>query len=381
MDRIDVDWLQTPPLGPVFEMLGKAGYRAYLVGGAVRDLVMGLSVGDMDVATDARPEAVIELAEHAGLKAIPTGIEHGTVTVVCNGEPVEITTFRRDLDTDGRHAVVGFTDDMAEDARRRDFTMNALYLDPRGVIHDPVGGLPDARAGYVRFIEDAGKRIEEDYLRILRYFRFNALYGRTGIDREALAAIAEHLDGLDLLAKERVGAEMRKLLSATDPAPSVAAMAQAGVLTRILPGAEATTLPILVHWEQALGLAPDAVRRLAALGGENPTDALRLSKADAKALGVSRDAMVSTSGPGELGYLLGVKRAIDVVVLRAAFGTEPPEGWQDAMHTGANATFPIDASDLMPDYQGAALGDRLKTLEDEWIRSEFSATREELLKT
>ncbi|QYX57016.1 CCA tRNA nucleotidyltransferase [Roseovarius sp. SCSIO 43702] len=377
--RIEGDWLDAPELRAVFEMLTEAGHRALVVGGAVRNAVMGLPVTDMDLATDARPERVMALAEKAELKAVPTGIEHGTVTVISGETPFEITTFRRDEKTFGRKAHVAFTDDLTEDARRRDFTMNALYVGPDGVVIDPVGGLDDARAGRVRFIEDAGQRIEEDYLRILRFFRFNAVYGRDGLDPEALSAIAERLDGLKHLARERVGAEMRKLLGATDPGVAVAAMERVGVLMRILPGASSEAIPPLVHVEGKMGLSPNAIRRLAALGGEAPDAALRLSRAEAGRLERYRAGIASVQGPGELAYRLGADEARDVLALRAAVGMPLPEGWAAAVKRGSEAVCPVTARDLMPEFEGPALGERLRAVEDAWIASGFTKTQEDLL--
>ena len=377
--RIEGDWLSAPALRAVFAMLEGAGHRAYVVGGAVRDAVMGRSVGDMDIATDAPPEAVTTLAEAAGLRAVPTGLDHGTVTVVSDGVPFEITTFRRDVETDGRRARVAFTDDLAEDARRRDFTMNALYLEGDGTVVDPVGGLADARARKVRFIEDAGQRIAEDTLRILRFFRFNAVFGADGLEADALAAVADHLDGLEGLAPERIGMEMRKLLAAPDPSTVLAAMAQIGVLMRVLPGAEAAMVPMLVAAEAEAGVAPDAMRRLAALGGEDSVAHLRLSRAEANRLEVLRGGMASAEGPGALGYRHGADAARDIMLLRIASGMPAPEGWAGLVDAGANAVFPVMAQDLMPELSGKALGDRLKVLEAEWIASGFTKSREELL--
>ncbi len=250
------DWLTAPATQAVFAMLDDAGHRALAVGGCVRNALIGAPVSDIDIATDAPPDRVIELGEAAGLRAIPTGILHGTVTVISAGVAHEITTFRRDVDTDGRHATVAFSTDVAEDAARRDFTMNALYAQADGTVVDPLDGLPDLRARHVRFIGDPAARILEDYLRILRFFRFTAWYGdpALGLDAEGLAACAACIDGLDRISAERIGAETCKLLAAPDPAPVVAAMARSGILARILPGADATALPLFVHSAPRAGL-------------------------------------------------------------------------------------------------------------------------------
>ncbi len=379
--KIDAPWMKDARLATIFAAFEAAGHSVYLVGGAVRNALLGEAIGDLDLATDATPDQMMELANSAGIKAVPTGIDHGTMTLVVQGTKFEITTFRRDTDTDGRHATVVYTDDIHEDARRRDFTMNALYAGRDGVVIDPLGGLPDVLARRVRFIEDAGTRIVEDYLRILRFFRFYAQYGGSrGIDPNGLAAVAEHLDGLNGLARERIGAEMLRLLCAPDPGPAIAAMAQVGALARILPGADATALAPLVHLEAEANVLPGAVRRLAVLGGADVRDRLRLSNADAARLGLLRAGIGSIEAPATLGYLHGVEAARDIVLLRAALLEQPLDaGALRAVATGARQVFPISAADLMPTYQGAALGARLKTLEARWIASGFALGRDDLL--
>ena len=242
MKQISAAWVSDPATQRVCAALTEGGAQALFVGGCVRNALLDTPVSDIDIATDALPNRVVELAQAADLKAIPTGIDHGTVTVVCDHIPHEITTFRRDVETDGRRAVVAFSDKVEEDAARRDFTMNAIYARPDGTVLDPLLGLPDLEARRVRFIGTAQNRIREDYLRSLRYFRFHAWYGdaQAGFDADALAAIAGNLDGLSTLSRERVGAELLKLLAAPDPAPSVAAMRSTGVLAR-LPGARSSS--------------------------------------------------------------------------------------------------------------------------------------------
>lgn len=376
--RLTADWISHPGTIAVFEAL--AGHNAWFVGGCVRNGLLGQPVDDIDIATDARPEVVMERAEAAGLKAVPTGIDHGTVTVVAHDKPHEITTLRRDLETDGRHATVAYATDMADDAARRDFTINALYATRDGDVIDPNGeGVADLQARRVRFIGDPAARITEDYLRILRFFRFHAWYAdpANGIDAEGLAACAAHLNGLAQLAKERVTAELLKLLRAIDPAPSVAAMEQSGVLTALLPGGQARLLTTLTGVEGTL--APDAIRRLAALGGPDTAERLRLPKADAKRLALYRDEMAGSKSPGALGYLHGEGSASDIIALRAAL-FEQPVDQQDLIQSalGAAAVFPVRASDL-PQLAGPALGQRLRELEQVWIDSTFTLTKSDLL--
>ncbi|MEL7252657.1 MAG: CCA tRNA nucleotidyltransferase [Pseudomonadota bacterium] len=378
--KVAGDWIHAAPSQTVITMLRDAGHAAYFVGGCVRNGLLDHPVSDIDIATDALPEVVMQLAEGAGLRAVPTGIDHGTVTVVVDDVPHEVTTFRKDVATDGRRAVVAFSKDIAEDAHRRDFTMNALYALADGTVVDPLGGLADLKARRVRFIEDAPTRIKEDYLRILRFFRFHAWFGDAegGLDADGLAACAELAEGIAQLSKERIGAEMIKLLAAPDPAPSVAAMRSASVLAQVLPGADDRLLAPLVHLEGAV--SPSSLRRLAVLGGEDVVDQLRLSKSDAKRLDLLRDEMGATTPSHALGYRYGVEVGHDILLLRAVLSQMPPtQQDMDDLARGANAVFPVASADLMPEYEGPALGQKLKALEEAWIASAFQLTKADLL--
>jgi len=378
--RVDGAWRRAPATQAVMAALTDAGYQALFVGGSVRNAIIGRPVADVDIATDAAPDEVQRLTKARGMKPMPTGIEHGTITVVSDGVPHEVTTFRKDIQTDGRRAVVAFSKHIEDDARRRDLTMNALYARADGTVVDPLGGLADALAGRVRFIEDADARIKEDYLRILRFFRFHAWYGApdVGLDADGLAAVAANLDGLDLLSRERVGAEMLRLLAAPDPAPSTAAMARTGVLARLLPGSDDRALAPLVHLEG--GIKPDPIRRLAALGAADPTDALRLSAADARRWAELRDGLGSMEPAAVLGYHHGAETAFDILLLRAAVMQSPlPDDARAETRRGAQARFPVAAADLMPALQGAELGERLRALEQRWVTSDFTLTKQQLL--
>ena len=375
-------WLNDPKVTRVCTAIEAGGYDIFFVGGCVRNVVLDEVASDIDMSTNARPETVMKLAKNVGLKAIPTGIDHGTVTVISSGTPFEITTFRRDMETDGRRAVVAFSNDIIDDARRRDFTMNALYARPDGSIVDPLGGIQDVLDRRVRFIEDADQRIREDYLRTLRFFRFSAWYGAIdqGFDPDALNAISSNLDGLETLSAERVGMEMVKLLNATDPAVAVAVMRQTGVLNAVLQGADDAWLAPLIHVESLWDLSPDPIRRLAALGGTGVEKTLRLSKAQARLLMQYRDGIGSMAGAGELGYRLGTDVAKGIAALRCAYSGSPPVNEMlDRVVAGSAAKFPIKASDLMDVFSGPGLGKRLKELETEWIASNFTKTKEQLL--
>ena len=381
MTVLRTDWLEDPDTQHVCKVLKDGGADVYFVGGCVRNALLGAGASDLDLCTNMRPERVIDLAETAGIRAIPTGIDHGTVTLVHKSVPYEITTFRRDVATDGRRAVVAFSDCIKEDAARRDFTMNALYARPDGEVVDPLDGLPDLMARRVRFIGTAGNRIREDYLRSLRYFRFHAWYGNPdlGFDPDALSAIAGNLDGIPSLSRERVGQELVKLLAAPDPAPAIAVMRQIGLLSVILPGSDDRALAPLIHLEA--GMPPDPMRRLAALGGEDPRDALRLSKAHANMVQLLRTEATGSTAPAALAYMYDQSVARDAMLLRSALLEMPlPPMLETELNAGAQAVFPLTAKDLMPDVQGPALGVALKRLKSDWIASGFSLDKDSLLR-
>ncbi|MEO1457451.1 MAG: CCA tRNA nucleotidyltransferase [Pseudomonadota bacterium] len=380
--------LAAPGLGAVLEALEG---RAFLVGGVVRNALLGEVPGDVDLSTPLRPETVTGRLEAAGLRAVPTGIEHGTVTAVAEGIGYEVTTFRADVETDGRRAVVRFSEDMAEDAMRRDLTLNALYADAAGAVIDPLGGLGDLEARRIRFIGEPEERIREDYLRILRFFRFHALYGGgaegPGIDADGLAACAALADGIERLARERVGHEMRKLLAAPDPAPATAAMQASGVLWRCLPGASAAPLAPLVHLEALAGRAADWHVRLAAIGGEEPEEALRLSRAEARVLERIRGALSSGLAPGASAWRHGAEAAWAAALIATAAQPgigQPAPDWETLgaeIAAGAAARFPLAAGDLLAagHAPGPAIGAALAEAERVWLDSGFRLDKSALL--
>ncbi|MFI0395700.1 CCA tRNA nucleotidyltransferase [Paracoccus jiaweipingae] len=356
------------------------GWRLWAVGGCVRDSLLGRRVGDIDLCSDALPQQVMQALGKDGFQVIPTGIDHGTVTVMADGTGFEVTTLRRDLATDGRHATVGFTTDLAEDAARRDFTMNALYMTPDGQVIDPLGGMTDLRAQRVRFVGAPDQRITEDYLRILRFFRFHAWYGRPGqADAAALAACARHRDGIATLSRERVGAEMRKLLAAPDPSGAVALMQGAGLLAAILPGADAPALAALIATEAAIDDRGDWPRRLAALlpDAPAPVTGLRLSRAEARHLNQLTRARQGGWSLDRIGYALPAPVARDAAIL---CGLAAGPGWREALVRAGQSTLPIAARDL-PDLNGPALGAALRAAEDAWVMSGFTLTPADLCAT
>jgi poly(A) polymerase len=374
--KIAADWLAHAKTQALCGALTGAGHQALFVGGCVRNAILGAPVADIDLATDARPDAVIKIAEGLGFRVVPTGIDHGTVTVLAGDRPVEVTTFRRDVSTDGRRATVAFADDVEEDAKRRDLTMNALYAAADGTVVDPLGGLQDILARRVRFVGDAAARIAEDYLRILRFFRFHAWYGdpMLGLDAEGLAACAAGVEGLDQLSRERVTDETRKLLSAPDPAPVLAAMQATGVLARVLPGADTRSMAVLVHVEG--DILPRWQRRLAVLGGQ--VDGLRLSRNEAKDLQATADGIGSAQTIAAIAWQHGADVAGDVALARAAvFETMPEPDWQAEIARGLVAEFPISSADLAP-LAGPALGRKLKELRAIWLQSDLTMGKDDL---
>jgi poly(A) polymerase len=377
--RVSGDWLSHPGTQALCAALEAAGYQALLVGGCVRNALLGMPVSDIDLCTDAEPQIVSDIAQKASFKVVPTGIEHGTLTIIARDCVHEVTTFRRDVSTDGRRASVAFSTDIAEDAARRDLTMNALYARADGTVIDPLGGLPDLIARRVRFVGDPDARIREDYLRILRFFRFHAHFADPsgGMDGEALAACAANLDGLAGLSRERVGQEFRKLLSAPDPAPAVSAMAASGVLTALLPGSDPRALAPLVHLEG--DLAPDWRRRLVVLCGEGLAEALKLSRSEARDLAALGQAIATLDCPAALGFLLKADLGASAVLARAAIlGGPLPPHWAYDVARGAHSRFPVTARDL-PYLSGLALGNRLKELQKLWLATGLVAEKGDLL--
>ena len=376
--RLSAEWLDDPAVAQVFALFSGAGYQIFAVGGCVRNAAMGLPLADIDFATDARPADVMALAKAAGIRPLPTGIDHGTVTLLIDGQSFEVTTFRRDVETDGRHATVAFADDMATDAARRDFTINALYGDADGMVHDPIGGLADIKTRTIRFIGDGTARIAEDALRILRFFRFYACYGdpAEGPDAVGLAACAAGADLLAGLSAERVGTEMRKLLAAADPSPAIGAMAIAGIMHRILPGADAAILAATIDQEtqQAPPLPPDWRRRLAALGGEGAQTSLCLSRAETRHIAAIRKTLTAGEPIEVAAYRHGADVAVSAqMIIDATGGGADVAGVQARAAFGAAQVFPITAYDLMPPHvPGPALGVALKNLEAEWIAAGFT---------
>ena len=354
------------------------------VGGAVRDSLLGADVSDVDCATIFEPARTIGYLADAGIKAIPTGIDHGTITAVSDGTVVEITTLRADLSTDGRHAEVGFTTDWEEDASRRDFTINALYADPlTGEIFDYHGGLDDLETGSVRFIGDAESRIREDHLRILRFFRFHARFGTGAPDADGLDACAALADTMKSLSRERIADEVLKLLALPDPLATVRVMEQRGIFTPVLPEIIApgvNRLAALLEFEQAAGRKFRALRRLAALLPRDP-DTARDVAARLKFSKEQRDRLSSAANPAEgsareLAYRLGPLYAIDRICLTPGWEPQRADSREDAaryIEKWSIPTLPTKGGDLIKRglTPGPAVARCLRAIENEWIEVDF----------
>jgi len=397
-------WFKDPALTRVLTLLNAEGGEARVAGGAVRNALMGLPVADIDVATTLPPEKVVERAKEAGIKAVPTGIEHGTVTLVIDGHPFEVTTLRRDIETDGRHAKVAFGTDWQADAERRDLTINALYADEDGAVIDLVKGLPDIETRTIRFIGEASQRIAEDHLRILRFFRFFAYYGSGRPDADGLRASARAKEKLSTLSAERIWAETKKLLSAPDPSRALLWMRQVGVLTEILPETEKWGIDGihgLVAAEQVFGWKADPILRLAAIV---PPDAarmealakrLRISNVDAGQLATwaatpSLPDEITDVGFDRLLYRHGVAGVIMRLKLALSSARVSADGDPVAMRKSARFSvllkraegyskpvFPLSGADIVAAGvpAGKRVGEILKLLEDFWVERNFTLDR------
>ena len=382
-EKIAGEWLFAPETASVMKALKTSGATARFVGGCVRDALLERKVNDVDIAIDADPNTVIRVLTDADIRVIPTGFSHGTLTAVKGRRSFEITSLREDTHTDGRRAEVKFTKDWKKDASRRDFTMNALYADTDGTVHDLLGsGVSDALARRVRFIGSASDRIQEDYLRILRLFRFHAHYGEGGMEPDALVACAGLTGGLETLSRERVGSELLKMLAAPKLALSLDMMEQTGVLVKVLPTArQATPMAAMEALERRFGVSPDAMRRLALITrGGDPRDtgrALRLSNenmVDLRARRASSTLIESTEDARRLGYERGEAAGKDTLFIQhAEDGSTPDVKVIKALDEGADQKMPVSSKDLMAVGvdAGPELGEMLKKVEKLWVDSDF----------
>ena len=382
---IRASWLREPGLQRLFRVIAEAGGEARVAGGAVRNALLKLPINDIDLATTLPPQRVQGACTRAGFKVVPTGIVHGTVTVIIDHRPYEVTTLRADVETDGRHATVAFHDDWQADAARRDFTMNALYCDAKGKIYDFTNGYRDILNQKVRFAGKPAQRIAEDYLRILRFFRFHARFGRGAPDKAGLAACARAARHLDTLSAERIRQELLKLLAAPGAVATLKVMARAKILKHVLPYTE--------EWRVLSRLPPDPVRRLAVLAAEPDAlkSRLRLSNEEAGRIARARTAIAPSPAlrPAEqrgVLYHLGPETWRDAVSLAWARSRAPltDRGWKRLLTLPGRwplPVLPVTGHDLIAAGvpPGPLLGAELRRLEDWWIAADFKSGRAALL--
>ncbi|MFN3727793.1 MAG: CCA tRNA nucleotidyltransferase [Allosphingosinicella sp.] len=379
----DAPWQDGEDMRRLLATLGSAEGDTRFVGGCVRDTMFGIPVADVDLATRLLPEEVIRRLEEARIKAVPTGLAHGTVTAVIRGKPVEVTTLRRDVSTDGRRATVAFTDDWREDAGRRDFTINALSADPAsGEIFDYFGGLDDLEARRVRFIGDPLTRIAEDHLRILRFFRFYARFGEGAPDGDGLDACTRRANDLMALSRERIAGELLRLLALPDPAPTVRIMIERGILKPVLPEIDmggVERLATLPPRERAANVAADGIRRFAALlpRGEMAADLasrLRLSNAQRARLEcIERSEPDNAAPPRQLAYRIGAECAVDRLLLDPRFDAEEAAARVAALASWQSPDLPVRGGDLVAAgvTAGPDVARLLRRIEERWIGEDF----------
>ena len=398
-------WMSDSDTTSLFGALMGAGHSVRFVGGCVRDTIAGRDVSDMDLATDAEPQDVLGILGENGIKAVPTGVDHGTITAVPEKRSFEITTLRRDTATDGRHATVEFTKDWEEDARRRDFTINALSADPDGTVYDYTGGLQDLNEGRVRFIGDAGERVAEDYLRVLRFFRFHAHYAKTDPDAAALEACRAAATHVENLSGERIWSELSRTLVAPAPGPVFHLMEEIGLLRLLLPVRRSVKrMEALAALETMVSFPADPIRRLTALIQPNRSEAsqiatrLRLSREDTHRLDdLSASRGESSAGMNDLAlrralYELGPDQFRDLVlldwsdqiVMNAAEAAGSVQGWKDTWDVASSwvpPEFPVAGDDVMAAgvEEGPDVGDILEALEDWWVEQAFRPDRDACL--
>jgi poly(A) polymerase len=380
--KLDADrWWSQPGIRDLLTVLGAADGLIRFVGGTVRDELLGIPHADIDLATRLDPAEVLQRLGTTKIKAVPTGIDHGTITAVSRGQVAEITTLRRDVSTDGRRAVVAFTEDWKEDAARRDFTINALFADPvSGEIFDYFGGLGDLEERHIRFIGDPHARIAEDHLRILRFFRFHARFGSGTPDQAALEACTSRANDLMALSRERIADELLKLLGLEDPAETIGIMLQRAILMPVLPEIapeRLNDLEALIEAERATAIAPDSLRRLAALLPRDPALAqtiaarLKLSNKARKRLACAADGDLNL-GPHALAYRIGPDCAVDRLLLagRTADAAEI-QAWKPPR-------LPISGGALIARGlpEGPVVARTLRRIEDEWLRAGFPSGQE-----
>ena len=380
--QINSEWIKNKVTQNILKIFEGADHNAYLVGGCIRNSILNIPVTDIDISTDATPQQTVDLFNRENFKVAPTGFSHGTVTVISEGIPYQITTMRSDQNTDGRHADVVFSDDIKKDAERRDFTINALYADSTGKIINPIGGLEDFNPLAIKFIGDPNNRIQEDYLRILRFFRFHAQFSElvTQFDKVALDAIKKNQDGLKKLSKERIWSELKKILSTSNPARSLYKMSQLGILEIILENKNVHNIKRFNLIEKKMGLEPEPIRRLVAITENTDDTFLNLSRKEAKKFSLLKGLLKKKHDPAELVYQFNREIAQSVLAIYTFYMGEKLR-LSDIKKIEKACLFPcpITGAQISKYMDGPAVGIKIKEAQRAWIKSNFKSDEAKIL--
>lgn len=378
----ETKWLRNPSAQKLSKLYKSFGYQVLFVGGCVRNTILKMPVTDIDLATDAQPEEIIKIAKENNIRFVPTGLAHGTITLIIDNKNYQITTFRTDFDHDGRYAKVEFTESLLLDASRRDLTINALYCNHVGEVIDPLNGLDDIKKQKIKFIGNPNERIKEDNLRILRFFRFQAIYGNKNleIDSIALEACHNHKSKLAALSKERITSELRKILSAPNPLEVIIKMNETGVLNELFQKVSIDSLEAYLKTEEKFKININWLGRLLSLQVTQEEESLKLTRCEFKFLKQTKSAIENQIHVLEFSYYNGVENGkIYSILQNFRHNIILSKNLLNQINSLATKKFPITAKDLMPEISGKKLGEALRSLEDRWIKSNFTLSKKDLL--
>ena len=378
----ETKWLRNPSAQKLSKLYKSFGYQVLFVGGCVRNTILKMPVTDIDLATDAQPEEIIKIAKENNIRFVPTGLAHGTITLIIDNKNYQITTFRTDFDHDGRYAKVEFTESLLLDASRRDLTINALYCNHVGEVIDPLNGLDDIKKQKIKFIGNPNERIKEDNLRILRFFRFQAIYGNKNleIDSVALEACHNHKSKLAALSKERITSELRKILSAPNPLEVIIKMNETGVLNELFQKVSIDSLEAYLKTEEKFKININWLGRLLSLQVTQEEESLKLTRCEFKFLKQTKSAIENQIHVLEFSYYNGVENGkIYSILQNFRHNIILSKNLLNQINSLATKKFPITAKDLMPEIRGKKLGEALRSLEDRWIKSNFTLSKKDLL--
>lgn len=378
----ETKWLRNPSAQKLSKLYKSFGYQVLFVGGCVRNTILKMPVTDIDLATDAQPEEIIKIAKENNIRFVPTGLAHGTITLIIDNKNYQITTFRTDFDHDGRYAKVEFTESLLLDASRRDLTINALYCNHVGEVIDPLNGLDDIKKQKIKFIGNPNERIKEDNLRILRFFRFQAIYGNKNleIDSIALEACHNHKSKLAALSKERITSELRKILSAPNPLEVIIKMNETGVLNELFQNVSIDSLEAYLKTEEKFKININWLGRLLSLQVTQEEESLKLTRCEFKFLKQTKSAIENQIHVLEFSYYNGVENGkIYSILQNFRHNIILSKNLLNQINSLATKKFPITAKDLMPEISGKKLGEALRSLEDRWIKSNFTLSKKDLL--